>query len=161
MRVRAGVGWQYALADLSLILFMVCAAALSREQKAHAGWRPPAGTAQSAAPPRPPGPALPGPALPGQAGSVQAVALAEPVAIWRAGPGMPTLEQWLASQAIDPRQRLTIVAQYANGRARMAFARAQDALQDQPRLPPSTRIVVEPATADGLSATLTWDLGGQ
>ena len=155
MRVRAGVGWQYALADLSLILFMVCAAALAREQKAHAGWRPPVGAAQSALP------RTPSPVAPGQTPPVQAVALAEPVAIWRAGPGMPTLEQWLASQAIDPRQRLTIVAQYANGRARMAFARAQDALQDQPRLPPSTRIVVEPASADGLSATLTWDLGGQ
>lgn len=151
MRVRAGVGWQYALADLSLILFMVCAAALAREQKAHVGWRPPAGSARSAPPPRPPVQSVP----------VQAVALAEPVAIWRAGPGMPTLEQWLASQAIDRRQRLTIVAQYANGRARMAFARAQDALQDQPRLPPSTRIVVEPASADGLSATLTWDVGGR
>ena len=144
MRVRAGVGWQYALADLSLILFMVCAAALSREQKLHLHQRVPPARIAPAVPAAPP---------------VSAVALADPVAVWRAGPGMPTLEEWLASQAIDPRQRLTIVAQYANGRAQAAFTRAQAALQDQPHLPPSTRIVVEPAGTDGLSATLTWDVG--
>lgn len=144
MQVRAGVGWQYALADLSLILFMVCAAALAREQKAHAT-HPPATrpASQASAPP---------PAL--------TVALADPVAVWRAGPGMPTLAEWLASQAIDRRQRLTIVARYANGRAQSAFARAQDVMEAQPRLPPSTRIVVEPAAIDDLSATLTWDVGG-
>ncbi|MBC2670453.1 hypothetical protein ACFOON_02770 [Novosphingobium piscinae] len=140
MRVRAGVGWQYALADLSLILFMVCAAALAREQKVHAV-RPP--------PPPPPRVAPP------------AIALADPVAVWRAGPGMPSLQQWLASQTLDPRQRLTVVAHYTGGRAQLAFARAETALRDLPRVPPSTRIVVEPAATDDLSATLTWDVGGR
>lgn len=146
MQVRAGVGWQYALADLSLILFMVCAAALAREQKVHATRPPPPAPATRAAVP------LQTP--------VQAVALADPVAVWRAGPGMPSLAEWLAAQTIDRRQRLTIVARYANGRAQNAFARAQDVLQAQPKLPPSTRIVVEPAATDDLSATLTWDVGG-
>lgn len=143
MQVRAGVGWQYALADLSLILFMVCAAALAREQKAHAV-RPPAAV-------RAPTPvAAPPPAI----------ALADPVAVWRPGPGMPTLAEWLASQTIDRRQRLTIVAHYSGGQAQLAFARAQDVLEAQPHLPPSTRIVVEPAAVNDLSATLTWDVGG-
>ncbi|HEY6870177.1 MAG TPA: hypothetical protein VI199_10530 [Novosphingobium sp.] len=144
MQVRTGVGWQYALADLSLILFMVCAAALAREQKAHATRSPP------------PRPGVQSPAQP----VAQPVALADPVAVWRAGPGMPSLAEWLAAQTIDRRQRLTIVARYAGGRAQIAFARAQDVLQAQPRLPPSTRIVVEPAPVDDLSATLTWDVGG-
>lgn len=144
MQVRAGVGWQYALADLSLILFMVCAAALAREQKVHAVHPPaPRPADQSRVPP-----------------PVPSVALAEPVAVWRAGPGMPSLAEWLAAQAIDRRQRLTIVARYANGPAQSAFARAQDVLVAQPKLPPSTRIVVEPAAIDDLSATLTWDVGG-
>ena len=147
MRARAGVGWQYALADLSLILFMVCAAALAREQKAHAHLKAPSAAAALA--PRPAPPAMP-----------QSVALADPVAVWRAGPGMPSLQQWLASQAVDRRQRLTVVAQYSGDRAAAAFARAEDALRGQPRLPPATRIVVEPAAVDGLSATLTWDVGG-
>ena len=139
MRVRAGVGWQFALADLSLILFMVCAAALAREQKSHA---------RAVPPPPPPS-------------AVQAVALADPVAVWRAGPDMPSLQEWLASQTIDRRQCLTIVAQYTAGRAQAAFARAETALREQPRLPPATRIVVEPAASDGLSATLTWDVGSR
>lgn len=143
MRVRAGVGWQYALADLSLILFMVCAAALAREQNAHTKLLAQSPHSAVAAPP-----------------PVTAVALADPVAVWRAGPGMPSLAEWLASQTIDSRQRLTIVAQYSEGRAQSAFTRAQTALQQQPKLPRSTRIVVEPAAADGLSATLTWDVGG-
>ena len=136
MQVRTGVGWHYALADLSLILFMVTASALAREQTAAA--RP--------APPRPP-----------VAAPAAAPALAEPVAVWRAGPGMPSLEQWLAAQPLDPRQRLTIVARYAGGRAQEAFVRARDAMDGVRRLPASTRMVVEPAGEDDLSATLTWD----
>ena len=73
MQVRTGVGWQYALADLSLILFMVVAAALARQQ---------------AAPPKP-APPPPAPAA--------APVLAEPVAVWRAGPGAPRLAGGAAS----------------------------------------------------------------
>jgi len=131
MQVRAGVGWQYALADLSLILFMVTAAALARKDH------------PAAAPPPP--------------SRAEAPALADPVAIWRAGPGAPTLEEWLAGQALDPRQRLTIVARYSGGRAQAAFVRAQSALAAVGKLPASTRMVVEPARVDDLSATLTWD----
>lgn len=136
MQVRTGVGWQYALADLSLILFMVVAAALARQQ---------------AAPPKP-APPPPAPAA--------APVLAEPVAVWRAGPGTPSLAEWLAAQSLDRRQRLTLVARYSNGRAQEAFLRAQAALAPVGHLPAATRMVVEPATTDDLSATLTWDATG-
>jgi len=135
VQVRAGVGWQYALADLSLILFLVTAAALARSDHARV------------APPPPPRPA-----------SVS-VALSEPVAVWRASPGAPSLNEWLAAQALDPRQRLTIVARYSHGRAQEAFARAEVAIAQVRKLPAATRTVVEPATMDDLSATLTWDAG--
>lgn len=134
-----GGGWQYALADLSLILFMVCALALAQAPK------PGLPQAAPAAPPRPP---------------VQAVALGEPAAVWRAGPGSPSLAEWIAGQAADPRQRLTIVAHYTAGRASDAFVRAETALQGVRKLPASARIVVEPGSGDDLAATLTWDLGG-
>jgi len=134
VEMRAGVGWQYALADLSLILFLVTAAALARQ----------------------PVRATPRPAAPA---AVQGVMLADPVAVWRAGPGAPTLEQWLAGQALDPRQRLTIVARYSGARAEEAFARAQEAMGGVKHLPAATRMVVEPAAADDLTATLTWDGG--
>lgn len=133
MQVRAGVGWQYALADLSLILFLVTASALARQDH-----RPPA------PPPKP-------------VAAPEAVALADPVAVWRAGPGAPSLQEWLAGQALDRRQRLTIVARYSDGRAQDAFARAEAALGAVRKVPASTRMVVEPSGADDLSATLTWD----
>lgn len=66
MIARAGSGWQTVLADLSLILFMVTASAVSE-----------------APPASPPPPVV----LPAQGG---------PVALWRAGPGAPALPQWLA-----------------------------------------------------------------
>ncbi len=130
--VRVGVGWQYALADLSLILFMVCAAALSRQ--------------------------IPPP--PVTASPFQPAALAEPVAVWRAAPGGPSLEAWLAGQSLDPRQRLTIVARYSGGRAQEAFVRARREVSGLPPMAAATRIVVEPAAMDDLSATLAWDAGG-
>ena len=136
MQVRTGVGWQYALADLSLILFMVTASALARQQ---------------AVPPHLPPAPVPRPSPP--------PAVAEPVAVWRAAPGAPTLEQWLAAQMLDPRQRLTIVARYSNGHAQEAFVRAEQALGAVRRLPSATRMMVEPAGVDDLSATLTWDVG--
>jgi len=136
MSARANTGWQYALADLSLILFMVCALALAQAPKGKAHLLPPP------PPPRP-----------------QAVALGEPAAVWRAGPGMPSLAEWIAAQAADPRQRLTIVAHYGEGRAADAFARAETAMQAVRKRPATARIVVEPGPGDDLAATLTWDVG--
>lgn len=135
-RAQADAGWQYALADLSLILFMVCALALAQAPK---------GKLKAVLPPV----AAPKP---------ESVALAEPTAVWRAGPGMPSLAEWIAGQTADPRQRLTIVAHYREGRAADAFARADAALQAVRKLPASARIVVEPGASDDLGATLTWDL---
>lgn len=142
MGARANTGWQYALADLSLILFMVCALALAQAPKGKAHLLP--------LPPPPPSQTLAKP---------QAVALGEPAAVWRAGPGMPTLAEWIAAQAADPRQRLTIVAHYSEGRAADAFARADSALQAVRKRPATARIVVEPGPGDDLAATLTWDVG--
>ncbi len=136
IQARMGVGWQYALADLSLILFMVCAAALAQ--------RP---ALPKFAPPPPPRAVV----------APEALALADPVAVWRAAPGAPSLEVWLASQTLDPRQRLTIVARYSGRQAQAAFARAETVLQGVRKLPASTRIVVEPAGVNDVSATLTWD----
>ncbi len=92
MIARAGSGWQTVLADLSLILFMVSASAVSQ------------------APPSAP-PAIT--ALP---------ALGDPVALWRAGAGAPPLKDWLASVVPDPRLRLTIMAAPADAAAALALA---------------------------------------
>lgn len=80
MIARVGSGWQTVLADLSLILFMVMAGAVSES---------PANS-----------PSLPAARLP---------ALAEPIAVWRAAPGSASLGDWLAADP-DPRLQLTIMA---------------------------------------------------
>ena len=121
MIARPGSSWQTVLADLSLILFMVTATALS----------------DSPAKAPPPAPLV----LP---------ALGEPVAVWRSEPGGPSLEDWLASQAADPRQRLTLVAAPADGPAALAQAA---------RLPRPARVLIEPGLAGAPYATLTYDRG--
>ena len=96
MIARMGSGWQTVLADLSLILFMITAGAVSQA--------------------KPQAPALPAdkPALP---------ALGEPVAVWSAGPGMPPLRDWLAHTATDPRLRLTILSSPAAAQAALDLAK--------------------------------------
>ena len=95
MIARAGSGWQTVLADLSLILFMITAAAVDRV---------------------PAQPVLPQPlTLP---------ALGEPVAVWIAAPGGPDLKTWLAQSAADPRLRLTIIAPAAAASAALALGSA-------------------------------------
>ena len=85
MRARAGTGWQTALADLSMILFMLTAAAVEQ------------------APVEP----APRPALPAAA---PMPALGEAVAQWRPGSGAPALGAWLRASAADPRLRATLLA---------------------------------------------------
>ena len=118
MIARTGSGWQTVLADLSLILFMITAAAASE---------------LPTAPPAPPSPVLP--------------ALGEPVAVWRAGPGGPSLRDWLASSGPDPRLRLTILA--GPDQAQMALAMAAGAGRP-------ARILLEPQVGVP-SAMLTYD----
>lgn len=93
MKARAGTGWQYVMTDLSLILFMITAAAL-REAPAEA-LRP---------------------------SPLAAPALGEPVAVWRGGADMPGLAQWLSAQNPDPRQRLTVVAPLTQAAPALALA---------------------------------------
>lgn len=131
------IGWQTLLADLSLILFMVTAAAM----------------ASAPPPPRHPTPvrAVPAPA----------VARAEPLALWRPAPGGPGLGAWLASQQPDPRQQLTVAAHYAPGEAAAALAAVHRALAGAGPAGGRARIVIEadapPGTAPALAASLAYD----
>lgn len=72
----------------------------------------------------------------------------DPVALWRAGRGGPSLAQWLAAQPVDPRQRLTIVA------APEAAAEAQSLAREagQP-----ARVVLDPGQSAAPFAALSYD----
>lgn len=129
MSGRVSQGWQTSLADLSLILFMITAAAVNEQQV-----KPPPKRA-----PPPKAVAAPSPQ-------------SEPLAVYEAGPGAPPLSQWLRDQAADPRQQLTVTARYgpAPGAQHAALAAAARLLDEAGALGRSARLVVEPgANADG------------
>lgn len=127
MIARAGSGWQTVLADLSLILFMVMAAAVD-----DAPIRPVAAVTPIASPP-------PAPLAP--------PALGEPVAVWR-GSTADELARWLAAQPADPRQRLTIVAPPGAAPAALDLAR---------RAGRPARVLIEPEGQGAPYAALTYD----
>jgi hypothetical protein len=131
--VRAGTGWQYALADLSLILFLVTASALAQ---ASGGKQ-----AQPSAPPPPP---------------IAAAIGSEPVAVWSASRDAPPLAQWLGNVGADPRLEVQVVVRYASGGREAAIAQAnQLATAGGPRAS-AARILVEPGVRSGASVSLTY-----
>ncbi|MCB2088035.1 MAG: hypothetical protein R3E18_08040 [Sphingomonadaceae bacterium] len=79
--------------------------------------------------------------------------LGEPGAVWRPEQGI-SLKDWLAAQAPDPRQQLTITAHYPAGAADAAYAQAQ-ALAQQAGQP--ARIVLQPGQQQTLQAVLAYD----
>jgi hypothetical protein len=80
----------------------------------------------------------------------------EPLAVYRAREGAPPLDEWLAEQAPDRRQYLTIVARYRGDPA----PAARDALrlaQEASAAGVIPRIVLEPGKDPDLLATLAFD----
>ena len=140
MIARAGTGWQYVLTDLSLILFMVTAAALSqaKDDGGKAPAPPPAAAAQLAEA-RPLSPQ------------------SEPLALYRAEPGAPPLAQWLHDQSIDARQQLTIVSQYRAGTQEQALQQAETLARQAGEAGLRARIVIEPGQGR-TSAMLAYDV---
>lgn len=126
MSGRGSIGWQTALADLSLILFMITAAAVSRQPagaRTHEGDNKGAATAGAAPSPQ-----------------------AEPLAVYVDAPGAPPLAEWLAQQRLDPRQQLTISARYdaEPGAQERAIAAAARLVQQAGKTGRAARVVIEP-----------------
>lgn len=134
MIARAGSGWQYLLADLSLILFMVTAATLSQAEDAPATRRA---------------------RVPDDAVAVSPQG--QPLAFYHADPGAPPLRQWLHDQSADARQQLTIVAQYAPGGQVAALHSAEQLAAEAGEAGTRARIVIEPG-AGGTTASLAYDV---
>lgn len=127
MSARASVGWQTSLADLSLILFMITAAAVSRQQAgapaAHAHAVRNREAARAAPSPQ-----------------------AEPLAVYLDAPGAPPLADWLAQQTLDPRQQVTITARYGTERGgqERAIAAAARLVREAGKAGREARVVIEP-----------------
>jgi hypothetical protein len=84
----------------------------------------------------------------------------EPLAVYRAGEHAPPLREWLAEQAPDERQYLTIVAGYTEGDAAGAAGRALVLAAQAQAVGAAARIVLEPGDGDELVATLAFDRPG-
>ena len=132
MSVRVGQSWQTSLADLSLILFMATAAAVSRQPET----------------------------VPGDRASASPSARTEPLSVYVAAPDAPPLSLWLNQQAEDPRQQLTITARYgrdADARAQpKALSDATRLLAQAGAEGREARIVVEPGEGPA-RAVLAYD----
>lgn len=154
MSIRGGIGWQTMLADLSLILFMVTAAAMAEPTA-------PASKAQATHPaPPPPPPPLP----PKPAPDLVDPTRAQPLAIWREVPGGPGIAAWLASQQPDSRQRLTITLRYPPDGQSHAIVNIARLTQEAGAMGQNARVIMEPEAAGTPSevlASLAYDLGGQ
>ncbi|GEO01780.1 hypothetical protein NSE01_36120 [Novosphingobium sediminis] len=123
--------WQTILADLALILFMMTAAALANAPDA--------------------------PLLPNAVKPPAPSAQGEPVGVWREGPGMPRLAEWLAQQARDPRLRVSILVRHRAGHEQAALTHAQALVAEAGVHAASARIVVEPGREDTASVVLAYD----
>ena len=129
MIARGSFGWQTTMADLAMILFMVTAAGIHAQQEQKAQPKPASSPS----------------------------ARGEPLAMYRAYEGAPPLREWLAEQAPDRRQYLTIVARYRAGGAAAAAREAVGLAQEAGAAGVSARIVLEPGEGAELLATLAFD----
>ncbi len=141
MIAQPGTSWQIMLADLSIILFLTTFSALARVESAPAKPARPAPAAVAAPAPEP------------------APIFAEPVAMWRAGEGAPPLDQWLKGQAIDAHMRINVHGGYRPGRRDAVLADAAAISADPALTGRSVRLILEPATADAVTVTLSFDQG--
>lgn len=134
--------WQVVLADLAFILFLVTVAALSA---ASGGQTPAAQTPEMLAPQmRAPEAQPPEAQAPAQA-------------LYRAGPGLPTLAQWLAQQPLDPRASLTIVAQYAPGEEGRAWSDARNMAATAAAMEVRARVIIREGKDSAIHASLAYD----
>lgn len=148
---RSPASWQLILADLALILFLMTAAALTGGEK------------RDGAPIS--DPAQPDPLPPGIVAPAQA--------LYRAGPGLPTLAEWLLQQPRDPRAALTIVAQYpetgatqggvqggVNEEAERAWADARAMAATASAMGIRSRVIIRSGAVYDVHASLAYDQPG-
>ncbi len=126
--------WQLILADLALILFLVTAAALSAS-----GGLKALAQAETKEP------------------LLEPASVAPAQALYRAGPGLPTLGEWLARQDLDPRAALTITAQHAPGQEERAWADARAMAATAQAMGVRSRVIIREGEADAIYASFAYD----
>ena len=136
---RGGHGWQLILADLALILFLLTLSALPAAE-ATSGQRLADREARETD--------IKGP-LPPEVAPAQA--------LYRPLPKGPSLSQWLAAQAPDPRATLTITAVHRPGGEAAAWSRAQALVKEARAGDTRVRTIIIVGTEDEIYASLAYD----
>ncbi|MDJ0643658.1 MAG: hypothetical protein QNJ15_12650 [Erythrobacter sp.] len=141
MTVRDASGWQLILADLAMILFLVAIAALAEQPGDKGAKRDNVGDLRRA-----------------EESASNSVAAIDPAqALYRPGRDIPPIEQWIDSQAIDPRATLSVIALHRGEDRQEAWQRAQ-ALADRARSRGlDVRIVLQEGRESDLYASLAFD----
>jgi hypothetical protein len=136
---RGGHGWQLILADLALILFLLTLSALPAAE-ATSGERLADGEAREkdAQGPLPP-------------------EIAPAQALYRPLPGGPSLSQWLAAQAPDPRATLTIIAAHKPGGEAAAWAKAEALAKEARTAGARVRTIITTGPDEEIHASLAYD----
>lgn len=116
------------VADLSLILFLVCASALQD------------------------GPTTPAAAAPPAPHETPVM-----LGVWSDAPGGISLSQWLAEQQPDDSQRLSIEVSYQSGGVEAAFARADALRQSAGVAGADARVLIAEGPQDAVLAQLVQD----
>ncbi|MEN7536794.1 hypothetical protein [Aurantiacibacter flavus] len=128
--------WQTVIADLSLILFLVAAAALDESPApVAAATRAPSEAAQVAT------------------GETADIALT----MWRPGHGAPPLTDWLAEQTPDESHRLAIVITYTKGGFDEALATASALRAESGAAGSRARITIAEGERTGTMVSLVQD----
>ena len=122
--------WQLILADLSLILFLVTAAALTSSQ------RYPDSQPYNA---------------------FEEADLAQAQSLYRRGDGLPSLEEWLKEQPLDTRASLTIVAEHTVGKEKAAWITAREMAEAALKLGVRSRVIIRQGARDDVYASLAYD----
>jgi hypothetical protein len=135
-QLRTAANWQWILADLALILFLV---ALTGLPAAEAGTAAPAPAAKPAR------------ARPAEIAAAQA--------LYRPLRGGPALGDWLKQQQRDPRATLTIFAAYGEGGEGLAWAAARRLAAEAAAADAglAVRVIIAPGPAADLYASLAYD----
>lgn len=125
--------WQLILADLALILFLVSAAALSASDGFESSETINDIEAEDAT--------VIGPAQ----------------ALYRAGPGLPSLAEWLERQPRDPRASLTIVAQHRPDQEERAWTEARALAATAKAVGVRSRVIIREGEESDIHARLGYD----
>lgn len=132
MITRSAPGWQWILADLALILFLVTLAGLASAEESGA------------------------PSL-----SDKDPVTAPVQALYRPTPGAASFDVWLSEQPKDPRAQLTIYAMYNDADGAQVWQQVRKMSDDAKQLGFAPKVIMAPGQMEDVYASFAFDASPQ